>query len=54
LVGKGVIKIKSKGETKCTLQNQNEKIGVLYYKIKLNKNQWTSTYISLNIDNHIF
>ncbi len=37
MLGCGVVKLKEKGGTKCTLEKDGKKVGMVYYKIKLRK-----------------
>ena len=37
VIGTGVIKLTEKGSTKCTLEKDGKKVGMLYYKLKLQK-----------------
>ncbi len=39
ILGSGVVKLTEKGGTKCTLEKDGEKVGMVYYKIKLKKSK---------------
>ncbi len=36
-IGTGMIKLTEKGATRCTLESNGKKVGMLYYKVKLQK-----------------